>query len=67
MANARDAPNPPNTSMGSGNTIELRAAPGTPLGDPRSHPGTRTAGEGLITAGRGQAPNAQTFAGRALR
>jgi hypothetical protein len=39
---------------------EARAAP---LQDPRSHPSTRTLGEGLITAGRGQAPNAQTFAG----
>lgn len=40
---------------------------GAPLQDPRSHPLTRTAGEGLVTAGRGQAPNAATSAGRSLR
>jgi hypothetical protein len=36
---------------------------GAPLQDPRGHPATRIAGEGLVTAGRGQAPNAATFAG----
>lgn len=36
---------------------------GQPLQDPRSHPATRVAGEGLVTAGRGMAPNAWTSAG----
>jgi hypothetical protein len=38
-----------------------------PLADPRSHPLTRTAGEGLVTAGRGQAPTVATFAPLSLR
>lgn len=55
MAVFRDAPNPPPPTQ--------VQAPGSPLGDPRSSPATREAVEGLVTAGKGQAPNAPTFAG----
>jgi hypothetical protein len=55
MSVFRDAPNPPPPTQ-----IQ---APGTPLGDPRSVPSTRTRAETMVTSGRGQAPNIATFAG----
>lgn len=60
MSVFRDAPNPP--------PVPLPApGAGVPLGDTRSNPATRTAAESEVTTGRGQAPNAATFAGRSLK
>jgi hypothetical protein len=57
------APSPTPQSPSNDGRPDVRPMAGTPLQDPRSHPATRTLADGLITAGRGQAPNAQTFAG----